>query len=129
MSFFHENLEGKIGKEKLKAAFYIVSHDSKIKNNLADQAKDLVWKFVAQSNSSKPWNKAEEFSEVEEQRGRKNDDMLMKESRFGRQCNASLKCIDMLKSLTVYLEQDKKCQNEVTRLLRSLLPCPVVHHE
>ena len=89
MSFFHENLEGKIGKEKLKAALYIVSHDSKIKNNLADQAKDLVLKFVAQANSSKPWNKAEEFSEVEEQRGRKNDATLMKESRFGRQCNAS----------------------------------------
>ena len=79
----------------------------------------MVLKFVAQANFSKPWNKAEEFSEVEEQRGRKNDATLMKESRFGRQCNASLKCINMLESLTAYLEQDKKCQNEVTRLLRS----------
>ena len=49
----------------------------------------MVLKFVAQANSSKPWNKVEEFSEVEEQRGRKNDATLMKESRFGRQCNAS----------------------------------------
>ena len=110
MSFFHENFERKIRKEKLKTVLYIVSHDFKIKNNLADQAKDLVLKFVAQANSSKPWNKAKEFSEVEEQKGRKNDATLMKENRFGRQCNASLKCIDMLESLTVYLEQEKNAK-------------------
>ena len=80
-------------------------------------------KFVAMENSSKPWNRAEEFSEFEEQRGRRNDVMLMKEGRFGRQCKASLKAIDMLDSLSAYLEQDQKCQNEVSRLLQSLLPC------
>ena len=76
---------------------------------MADQAKDLVLKFVAQANSSKPWNKAEEFSEVEEQRGSKNDATLMKESRISRQCNAFLKCIGILETLTAYLEQDEKC--------------------
>ena len=42
---------------------------------------------------------------------------------------ASLKSIDILQSATEYLEKDKKCQNEVSRLLRSLLPCPIVHFE
>ena len=42
---------------------------------------------------------------------------------------ASLKSIDILQSATEYLEKDKKCQNEVGRLLRSLLPCPIVHFE
>ena len=32
-------------------------------------------------------------------------------------------------SVTEYLKQDQKVQNEVSRLLRSLLPCPVVHFE
>ena len=129
LSSFHENLEGQIGKEKLKAALHMVADKSKVKNNLAAQTKDLALKFVAMENSSKPWNRAEEFSEFEEQRGRRNDAMLMKEGRFGRQCKASLKAIDMLGSLTDYLKQDQKCQNEVSRLLRSLLPCPVVHYE
>ena len=119
---FHENFKRKIVKEKLKAALCMVSDDSKIKNN-------LVLKFVAQANSFKPWNRAEEFSEFEEQRSRKNDAVLMKEGRFGCQCNAFLKCIDILKSFTAYLEQDKKCQNEVSRLLRLSFPCPVVHYE
>ena len=102
---------------------------SKAKNNLAAQTKDLALKFVAMENSSKPWNRAEAFSEFEEQRGRRNDAMLMKEGRFGRQCKASLKAVDMLPSLSDYLEQNQKCQNEISRLLRSLLPCPVVHYE
>ena len=49
--------------------------------------------------------------------------------RFGRQCLTSLKSIDILVSVTEYLKQDQKVQNEVSRLLRSLLPCPVVHFE
>ena len=55
--------------------------------------------------------------------------MLLKEGRFGRQCLASLKCIDILESALEYLKMDSKCQNEVSRLLRSLLPCPLVHFE
>ena len=35
----------------------------------------------------------------------------------------------MLDSLREYLQKDKKCQNQVSKLLRSLLPCPVVHFE
>ena len=62
-------------------------------------------------------------------KGRRNDVMLMKEGRFGRQCLGSLKCIDMLDSLREYLQKDQKCQNQVSKLLRSLLPCPVVHFE
>ena len=129
LSAFHENLEGHIGRDKLKAALHTISDKSKVKNNLAAQTKDLALKFVAMENSSKPWNRAEEFSEFEEQRGRKNDAMLMKEGRFGRQCKASLKVIEMKDSLLAYLEHDSKCQNEVARLLRSLLPSTVVHYE
>ena len=129
LSAFHENLEGHIGRDKLKAALHTISDKSKVKNNLAAQTKDLALKFVAMENSSKPWNRAEEFSEFEEQRGRKNDAMLMKEGRFGRQCKASLKVIEMKDSLLAYLEHDTKCQNEVARLLRSLLPSTVVHYE
>ena len=55
--------------------------------------------------------------------------MLLKEGRFGRQCLASLKCIDILDSAQEYLQVDSKCPNEVSRLLRSLLPCPLVHFE
>ena len=55
--------------------------------------------------------------------------MLIKDGRFGLQCKASLKCIDILESATEYLDCDKKCQNEVARLLRSLLSCPLVHFE
>ena len=55
--------------------------------------------------------------------------MLLKEGRFGRQCHASLKCIDILDSAQEYLRVDSKCQNEVSRLLRSLLLCPLVHFE
>ena len=55
--------------------------------------------------------------------------MLLREGRFGRQCLASLKCIDILKSAQEYLRIDHKCQNEVSRLLRSLLPCPLIHFE
>ena len=69
------------------------------------------------------------FSEFEEQRGRRNDAMLMKEGRFGRQCKASLKALEMKDTLLEYLDHDTKCQNEVARLLRSLLPSPVVHYE
>ena len=69
-------------------------------------------------NSSKLWNKDEEFSELEEQLGRRNDAMLMKEGRF-----------EMIGTLLEYLDHDTKCQNEVARLLRSLLPSPVVHYE
>ena len=70
MSFFHENLESKIGKEKLKAALHMVSDKSKVKNNLTAQTKDLALQFVALENSSKLWNRAEELSEFEEYRGR-----------------------------------------------------------
>ena len=69
------------------------------------------------------------FSEFEEQRGHRNDAMLMKEGRFGRQCKASLKALEMKDTLLEYLDHDTKCQNEVARLLRSLLPSPVVHYE
>ena len=100
-----------------------------MKNNLSAQAKDLVLKFFAMENSSKPWSHAEEFCVFEEEKGRRNDVMLMKEGRFGRQCLASLKCLDILESAVDYLKKDKQCQNEVSRLLRSLLPCPVVHFE
>ena len=41
----------------------------------------------------------------------------------------SLKALEMKDSLLAYLEQDTKCQNEVARLLRSLLPTPVVQYE
>ena len=41
-------------------------------------------KFVAMENSSNSWNRAEEFSAFEEQRGRRNDAMLMKEGRIGK---------------------------------------------
>ena len=37
--------------------------------------------------------------------------------------------IDILKSAQEYLRVDHKCQNEVSRLLRSLLPCPLIHFE
>ena len=73
LSTFHEGFEGQIGKEKLKATLHMVSDKAKIKNDLAEQTKDLVLKFVGMKNSSKPWNRAEE------QRGRRNDAMLMKE--------------------------------------------------
>ena len=80
------------------------------------QCKDLILKFFAKENSSKPWNRAEEFSEFEEGKGRRNDVMLMKEGRFGRQCLAALKCMDILDSAQEYLRLDSKCQNEVSRL-------------
>ena len=35
----------------------------------------------------------------------------------------------MKDSLLAYLEHDSKCQNEVARLLRFLLPSAVVHYE
>ena len=35
----------------------------------------------------------------------------------------------MKDTLLEYLSHDTKCQNEVARLLRSLLPSPVVHYE
>ena len=41
----------------------------------------------------------------------------------------SLKALETKDSLLAYLAQDTKCQNEVTRLLRSLLPSPVVQYE
>ena len=37
--------------------------------------------------------------------------------------------IDILKSAQEYLRVDHKCQNEVSRLLCSLLPCPLIHFE
>ena len=123
LSSFFENLEGQIGRDKLKATLNTISDKSKVINNLGAQTKDLALKFVAMENSLKPWNRAEEFSEFEEQRGRRNDAMLMKEGRFCRQCKALPKAINMLDSLSAYLEQDQKCQNEVGRLLQSLLPC------
>ena len=91
----------------------MVADKSKVKNNLSAQCKDLVLKFFAIENSSKPWSRAEEFCEFEEDRGRRNDVMLLKEGRFGRQCLASLKCIDILESAQEYLRIDHKCQNEV----------------
>ena len=51
----------------------MVSDKAKVKNDLAAQTKDLALKFVGMENSFKPWNRAEE------QRGRRNDAMLMKE--------------------------------------------------
>ena len=42
------------------------------------------------------------------------------------QCMTSLKALEMKDSLLAYLAQDTKCQNEVARLLRSLLPTTVV---
>ena len=129
LSSFHQNLEVQLGKDRLKSALPMLSDKSKLQDNLSAQTKDLALKFVASENSSKPWNRAEQFSEFEELRGRRNDAMLMKEGRFGRQCKASLKAIDMKDSLIDYLKKDQKCQNEVSRLLRSLLPCPVVHYE
>ena len=116
-------------KEKPKACLYQISNKSNVKNNLSAQTKDLVLKFFAMENSSKPWSRAEQFCVFEEDKGRRNDVMLMKEGRFGRQCLASLKCLDILESAIEYLRKDKQCQNEVSRLLRSLLPCPVVHFE
>ena len=115
--------------ERLKASLHMVSDKNKVKKNFSAQCKDLVLKFFSMENSSKPWNRAEEFSEFEEDKGRRNDVMLLKEGRFGRQCLASLKCIDILKSAQEYLRVDHKCQNEVSRLLRSLLPCPLIHFE
>ena len=44
-------------------------------------------------------------------------------------CLASLKCIDILESALEYLKMDNKCQNEVSRLLQSLLLCSLVHFE
>ena len=77
--------------ERLKASLHMVSDKSKVKNNLSAQCKDLVLKFFSMENSSKPWNRAKEFSEFEEDKGRRNDVMLLKEGRFGRQCvNASM---------------------------------------
>ena len=46
-------------------------------------------------NSSKPWSSAEEFCEFGEERGKQNN-MLMKDERFGLQNRATLKCIDIL---------------------------------
>ena len=46
-------------------------------------------------NSSKPWSSAEEFCEFGEERGKQNN-MLMKDERFGLQNRATLKCIDFL---------------------------------
>ena len=80
-------------------------------------------------NISKPWNREDEFSEFEEQNGHRNDAMLMKEGRFGCQCKASLKVLEMKDSLMAYLDLDTKYQNEVAKLLCSLLPSPVVHYE
>ena len=68
-------------------------------------------------------------SPKKEEKVQRNDVMLIKEGRFGRQCPALLKCIDILDSAQEYLRVDSKCQNEVSRLLRSLLPCPLVHFE
>ena len=107
-----------IRKAKLKASLHTISDKSKVKNNLGAQTKDLSLKFDAMENFSKPWKRPEEFSKFEENRGRRNDAMLMKEERFVRQCKASLKAFDMLDNLLAYLEQDQKCQNEVRRLLR-----------
>ena len=45
------------------------------------------------------------------------------------QCKTSLKALEMKDSLLAYLAQDTKCQNEVARLLRSLLTSPVVQYE
>ena len=41
------------------------------------------------------------------------------------QCMTSLKALEMKDSLLAYLAQDTKCQNEVARLLCSLLPSVV----
>ena len=54
---------------------------------------------------------------LEEEKGRRNDVMLLKEGQFGRQCLASLKCIDISDSEQGYLRVDSKCQNKVSRLL------------
>lgn len=64
-----------------------------MKNNLAAETKVLLLKMFATENSSKPWNCADQFSVFEEERGRRNDVMLMKEARFGKQCLASLQCL------------------------------------
>ena len=53
--------------------------------------------------------------------------MLLREGRFGCQCLVSLRCIDILKSAQEYLRIDHKCQNEVSRLLYSLLPFTFIH--
>ena len=95
----------------------MVADKSKVKNNLSAQCKDLVLKFFAIENSSKACSRAEEFCEFEEDRGRRNDVMLLKEGRFGRQCLASLKCIDILESAQEYLRVDHKCQNEVSSFI------------
>ena len=58
--------------------------------------------------------------------GRRNDAILM---NFGRQCKPSLKVLEMKDSLMVYLDLDTKCQNEVAKLLHSLLPSSKVHYE
>ena len=122
-------MEGEIGKEKLRASSHMISDKIKAKNNWSAQCKDLDLKFFAMENSSKPWNRAEEFAELEEGKGRRNDVMLLKEGRFGRQCLASLKCIDILHSALEYLKMDSKCQNQVSRLLQSLLPYPLVRFD
>ena len=55
--------------------------------------------------------------------------MLRKEGRSGLQCLASLICIEILESSTEHWERDKKFQNELSRLLRSLLPCPFFYFQ
>ena len=55
--------------------------------------------------------------------------MLIKEGHLGRQYKVSLKVLEIKDSLMTYLDLDTKCQNEVAKLFRSLLPSFVVHHE
>ena len=58
-------------------------------------------------------------------------EMLMKEGRFGRQSKASLKCIDLIGSPHRPHRQNTQTitKSEVSKLLRLLLLCPVVHFE
>ena len=55
--------------------------------------------------------------------------MLIKEGHFGCQCKASHKVPEMKNSLMAHLLLNRKCQNEVAKLFRSLLPSFVVHYE
>ena len=68
---FHENLEDQVGREKMKASLHMSADKSKVKNNLSAQTKDLVLKFFATENSSKPWSRAEEFCEFKMKRKKK----------------------------------------------------------
>ena len=62
---------------------------------------------------------------------KKTKEMLMKEGTFGRQSKASLKCIDLIGSPHRPHRQNTQtiAKSEISKLLRLLLPYPVVHFD